>query len=83
MVIGPDRALDVLEPGDVAIVRLDVLPSLDGVEPGLRQVRVLERRGVRVLNRPAALLAMHDKLRTARALAAAGLPHPRTTYVGP
>jgi RimK family alpha-L-glutamate ligase len=83
IVIGPDRALDVLEPGDVAIVRLDVLPSLDGVEPGLRQVRALERHGVRVLNRPAALLGMHDKLRTARALAAAGLPHPRTTYVGP
>lgn len=81
IVLTPARAVDVLETGDVALIRLDVLPSLDGVEPGLREVGMLLRRRVRVLNRPRALLAMHDKLRTARVLAKAGLPHPRTVGV--
>ena len=70
-----------MRPGDVALVRLDVLPTLDGIEPGLDQVRELAHRGVHVLNRPEALLAMHDKLRTARTLAAAGIPHPTTVHV--
>jgi [lysine-biosynthesis-protein LysW]--L-2-aminoadipate ligase len=71
----------LLRPGDVAIGRLDVVPTLDGVEPGLLSLLRLERRGVRVLNRSATLLAVHDKLRTARCLDAAGLPHPRTAVV--
>lgn len=77
------EALLVLEPGDVAIARLDVLPTLDGVEPGLELVGELERRGVRVLNRAPALLAAHDKLLTRDRLLAAGLPHPRTAHVVP
>jgi hypothetical protein len=81
MVLDPDSALERLGPGDVALVRLDVLPTLDGIEPGLDQVRELAHRGVHVLNRPEALLAMHDKLRTARTLAAAGIPHPTTVHV--
>jgi [lysine-biosynthesis-protein LysW]--L-2-aminoadipate ligase len=81
-VLDPDRALELLGPGDVAIVRLDVLPSLDGVEPGLPRLLALEERGVRVLNRPAALLAMHDKLETARVLSSVQLPHPRTVFAG-
>jgi len=67
-----------LEPGTVALGRLDVLPSLDGVEPGLLALFLLERGGVRVLNRASALIVVHDKLLTARRLAFAGLPHPRT-----
>jgi RimK family alpha-L-glutamate ligase len=79
----PREAAGVLGPGDTAIVRLDVLPSLDGVEPGLEEIEALEERGVRVLNRPAALLATHDKLATAEILEAAGLPHPLTLHVEP
>ena len=79
----PREALDVLGPGDVAVARLDVLPTLDGVEPGLDAVRELEARGVRVLNRADALLATHDKLLTAHAVDAVGLPHPLTLHLEP
>jgi RimK family alpha-L-glutamate ligase len=70
-----------LRAGDVALVRLDVLPTLDGVEPGLDRVSRLQRQGIRVLNPPRALLRAHDKLRTARFFEAMGLPHPRTALV--
>ena len=70
--------LETLSPEAVAIGRLDVLPTLDGVEPGLLALLFLERRGFGVLNRAKALLAVHDKLLTARRLDLAGLPHPRT-----
>jgi RimK family alpha-L-glutamate ligase len=74
----PRDALLNLRRGDVALNRLDVSPQLDGVEDGLWIVNQLEAQGVRVLNRPPALLAAHDKLITARLLSAAGIPHPRT-----
>jgi RimK family alpha-L-glutamate ligase len=74
----PVAARRRLGPGDVALVRLDVTPELDGVEPGLADMAELPARGVRLLNRPAALLAAHDKLETARRLGAAGISHPRT-----
>jgi RimK family alpha-L-glutamate ligase len=77
----PESALEVLGPGDVAVARLDVLRTLDGVEPGLEDLEELRRRGIRVVNRPDALLAAHDKLRTAARLAAAGIPHPHTAHV--
>lgn len=68
---------------DVVVARLDVRPSLDGVEPGLLSLLPLSAEGVRVVNRPAALLAAHDKLLAARRLVAAGLPHPATAWLGP
>lgn len=76
----PREATHRLERGDVALVRLDVAASLDGVEPGLRLVDRLRRRGARLLNRPSGLLAAHDKWRTAKRLAAAGIPHPWTIH---
>jgi RimK family alpha-L-glutamate ligase len=74
----PTQALVGLQPGDAALGRLDVLPTLDGVDDGMAALGALAARGVRVLNAPSALLAAHDKLLTARVLVRAGLPHPRT-----
>jgi ribosomal protein S6--L-glutamate ligase len=82
-VLTPDEACEELGPGDVALFRLDVLPGLDGVEPGLEHAEHLERKGVRVLNRPHALLAAHDKLLTAEKLVAAGIPHPWSAHLEP
>lgn len=80
-VVWAREALELLGAADVALYRLDVLPSLDGVEPGLESADELEQRGVRVLNRPAALMAAHDKLLTAERLSAAGVPHPASMHV--
>ena len=80
-VLTPERALLEVSPGEVAVNRLDVLETLDGIEPGLEDVEALVEKGVRVLNRPDTLRAAHDKLETASRLVAAGVPHPRTTHV--
>jgi RimK family alpha-L-glutamate ligase len=77
----PDEALCTLAAGDVAVGRLDVLPTLDGVEPGIHALDLLARRGVRVLNPTTALLAAHDKLETADLLRRAHVPHPATFHV--
>jgi len=79
----PERAATVLGTCDVAVGRLDVAGSLDGVEDGLWALGTLAARGVRVFNRAGALLAVHDKLLTARVLGRDGLPHPRTRMLHP
>src|SRR3954454_10892163 len=77
----PREALLTLGRGDVALARLDVRTSLDGVEDGLWALERLEEARVRVLNRPDAVVRAHDKLVTARVLRRAGLPHPRTMLI--
>ena len=80
-VLAPDEAVRTLRRGDLALLRLDVLPTVDGFETGLGRVPELRHAGVRILNPPWALLGAHDKLETARRLAAAGVRHPRTGHV--
>ena len=82
-ILSPEQASSLLQPGAVALGRLDVDDGLDGVEDGLWALGSLAARGVRVLNRAGALLAAHDKLLTARVLQRAGLPHPRTLILHP
>ena len=81
LLLSPEEAPWRLDAGDVALIRLDVRRTLDGIEPGLRLLQPLTRRGIRVLNRPGALIGAHDKLETARRLRAAGVPHPRWAHV--
>jgi RimK family alpha-L-glutamate ligase len=80
-VLSPRDALRVLEPGDVALGRLDVRSGLDGMETGSVELERLAASGIEVLNRPSSIVAAHDKLLTARALRLAGLPHPHTWLI--
>ena len=82
-ILTPQQANATLGPGGVALGRLDVSDTLDGVEDGLWALGSLAARGVVVLNRAGALLAAHDKLLTAKVLTQAGLPHPRTRILHP
>jgi [lysine-biosynthesis-protein LysW]--L-2-aminoadipate ligase len=77
----PHVALTSLEPGDVALARLDVREGLDGVERGTGELERLVAGGVDVRNPPGSLIVAHDKLLTARTLRLAGLPHPHTTLL--
>lgn len=81
VLVHPDTALKRLGAGDTAVGRLDVLPTVDGIEPGIEVLGELRSRGVRVLNGVDALLAAHDKLLTVARLHEAGLPHPATTHI--
>jgi [lysine-biosynthesis-protein LysW]---L-2-aminoadipate ligase len=83
MLIDPHRALSLLEPGDLALARLDVREELDGIERGTGELERLAAGGVDVRNPPAALIVAHDKLLTARTLRLAGLPHPHTALISP
>jgi RimK family alpha-L-glutamate ligase len=82
-VLSPAQALTRLGPGDYALGRLDVLQSLDGIEPGLWALDRLAALGVTVLNPRPTLVAAHDKLATARTLHSGRVPHPRTVHVAP
>ncbi|HZD87627.1 MAG TPA: RimK family alpha-L-glutamate ligase [Gaiellaceae bacterium] len=79
--VDPTALRDVVQDGDLVLARLDVRRSIDGIEDGVWALRRAERRGVRVLNRATTLIACHDKLETALALARAGIPHPPTVHV--
>jgi RimK family alpha-L-glutamate ligase len=80
-IVRPSATIGRLGHGDAALARLDVLPTVDGIEPGSWELARLEAEGVRVLNRLRTLASTHDKLRTAGVLAAAGVPHPATMHV--
>ena len=80
-ILTPEQAVEELGSRDIAVGRLDVTETVDGVEDGLWALGTLAARGVRVLNRAGALLAAHDKLLTARVLEREGLPHPRARMV--
>lgn len=67
--------------GDLVIGRLDVLPTLDGVEEGLLELLWLERNGLRVVNTARALLAAHDKRRAWRLLERLGVAQPWTVHI--
>ena len=81
-VLSPRDALCTLEPGEVALGRLDLREELDGVESGTAELERLAAGGAALLNPPSALIAAHDKLLTARILRRAGVPHPRTWLIG-
>jgi [lysine-biosynthesis-protein LysW]---L-2-aminoadipate ligase len=81
--VDPHRALTSLEPGDVALARLDIREGLDGIERGTGELERLAAGGVDVRNPPGTLVVAHDKLLTARTLRLAGLPHPHTTLISP
>ena len=81
--VDPHRALTSLDPGDVALARLDIREGLDGIESGTGELERLAAGGVDVRNPPTSLVVAHDKLLTARALRLAGLPHPHATLLSP
>jgi RimK family alpha-L-glutamate ligase len=81
VLVSPREAIGLLGRDDAALARLDVLPTLDGIEPGIWEIGRLEADAVPVLNRLRALLATHDKLQTSRVLKTAGLPHPATVHL--
>src|SRR5262245_887319 len=66
---------------DVVVGRLDVRPTLDGVQPGLGRLRRLRDRGIRIVNDADALVATHDKLATALLLHGASIPQPRAAHL--
>jgi ribosomal protein S6--L-glutamate ligase len=76
LVGSPALAEEWARPGDVVVGRLDVRPTLDGVQPGLGRLVQVRRRGIQVVNGADTLVATHDKLATALLLHAAAIPQP-------
>jgi RimK family alpha-L-glutamate ligase len=79
--VRPAKMSGLARPGDIVLGRLDIRPTLDGVEDGIWELRRVERMGIHVLNPAPSLLACHDKLQTVLRLACAGVPQPATSHV--
>ena len=79
--VKPARLAGLALHGDLVLGRLDVRRTLDGVEDGIRELRRVERGGIRVLNPASSLIACHDKLQTALRLGRLGIPRPATAHV--
>src|SRR5438552_14274864 len=62
--LDPHTALTSLEPGDVALARLDVREGLDGMERGTGELERLAAGGADVRNPPGTLIVAHYKLLT-------------------
>ena len=80
-IVAPRDLLGHVRAGDIVLGRLDVVGTLDGIEPGLSTLDDAEALGAVVLNGAHALRATHDKLETAMRLSAVGIPHPRIALV--
>jgi [lysine-biosynthesis-protein LysW]---L-2-aminoadipate ligase len=78
----PDLAERRARAGEIVVGRVDVRPTLDGVEAGIASLRRLEESAI-VLNCADAVLRAHDKLQTAESLLRRGIPHPRTAVIEP
>jgi ribosomal protein S6--L-glutamate ligase len=81
LVGSPELAAARAQPGDLVIGRLDVRPTLDGIQPGLGRLLEICERGIEVVNSADVLVATHDKLTTARLLAIAAIPQPKWAHV--
>jgi RimK family alpha-L-glutamate ligase len=81
LVGSPQIAAEQAWPGDLVLGRLDVRPTLDGVQPGLGRLVRLREQGIKVLNGADALVASHDKHATMLVLHGAAIPHPRGMHV--
>src|SRR2546429_9775829 len=75
----PHTALTSLEPGDIALARLDVREGLDGIERGTGELERLAAGGVDVRDPPRAPIVAHRKPPTAPALPLPRPPPPPTT----
>lgn len=80
-IVSPGDLHAAAAPGDVVLGRIDVLPTLDGPQPGLAALRRVSISGVEVVNGSGPLFSAHDKFATAIALTRAGSPHPRTGLI--
>ncbi len=79
--VDPRVAAELAGPGDLVVGRIDVLPDVSGIAPGLSDLARAAASGAKVLNPASALVAAHDKLATAARFAERGVPHPVTVHV--
>jgi RimK family alpha-L-glutamate ligase len=79
--VDPAMAAEIARPGDLVVGRVDVLPDVSGIAPGLSDLARAAASGATVLNPSSALVAAHDKLLTAERFVERGVPHPETVHV--